>query len=488
MRSLTQFAEINAIDLNEDELAWLHLLLADWQVLADLAAADLVLWLPAKDSKFCAVAHSRPATSSTVHVEDILGLFLPTVREVELRRAMTTGQVIKASTAHWAGTYSMMETCIPVSYNGRIIAVMTRESNLAAPRPSLGSQGWTQSAADILCQMIARGEYPYDSTPTVSGHGVPRVQDGAIFIDEDGRVEQLTPNASSCLRRLGIKQRIIGKVLAQEITQVVADKTLIEESMAVVLKGRASWRVEIAAHASTIAMRALPLTNGRHRLGAVILTRDLSEIRRHEQELMTKDATIREIHHRVKNNLQTVSALLRLQSRRSESDAVKVALAEAERRVQAIATVHAALSQNVDESVDFDEVARTVLRMAGAVASTAHEVQVVTTGKFGIIHAEQAQALATVLNELVANSVEHGLADRDGIIEISANRQGERMVVTVADNGLGFEPGTPMTGLGTQIVQQMVRGELHGTIDWSLREGGGTVVTLDMHLDDGSDD
>lgn len=80
---------------------------------------------------------------------------------------------------------------------------------------------------------------------------------------------------------------------------------------------------------------------------------------------MTKDATIREIHHRVKNNLQTVSALLRLQSRRSSEDAVKVALAEAERRVQAIATVHAALSQNVDESVDFDEVARTIVRMAG---------------------------------------------------------------------------------------------------------------------------
>ena len=155
--------------------------------------------------------------------------------------------------------------------------------------------------------------------------------------------------------------------------------------MAVVVMGRASWRVEIAARASTISLRALPLVNGRKRLGAVILLRDVSEVHRHEQELMTKDATIREIHHRVKNNLQTVSALLRLQSRRSSEDAVKVALAEAERRVQAIATVHAALSQNVDESVDFDEVARTIVRMAGAIASTDHGVEVITTGNFGTI-------------------------------------------------------------------------------------------------------
>ena len=164
-------------------------------------------------------------------------------------------------------------------------------------------------------------------------------------------------------------------------------------------------------------------------------------------------------------------------------DAVKVALAEAERRVQAIATVHAALSQNVDESVDFDEVARTIVRMAGAIASTDHGVEVITTGNFGTISADQAQALATVLNELVANSVEHGLADRDGRIEVCAQREGLSMKVTVADDGVGFVPGTPMSGLGTQIVHQMVRGELRGSIEWAPREGGGTLVTLWVNLD-----
>ena len=88
-----------------------------------------------------------------------------------------------------------------------------------------------------------------------------------------------------------------------------------------------------------------------------------------------------------------------------------------------------------------------------------------------------------LLNELVANSVEHGLADRNGRIEVRAERRGDTMTVTVADDGVGFEAGTPMTGLGTQIVKQMVSGELKGNIEWALREGGGTVVTIDMHVD-----
>ena len=87
MRSLTDLAEEASNNaLSEKDIEWLHLLLADWQVLADLSAADLVLWLPTDDERFIAAAHCRPATSTTVHVDDIIGLHLPVAREVEVRR------------------------------------------------------------------------------------------------------------------------------------------------------------------------------------------------------------------------------------------------------------------------------------------------------------------------------------------------------------------------------------------------------------------
>ena len=484
MRSLTQFAQAaSSIPLSTGAIDHLHQLLADWQVLADLAAADLVLWLHTDDDRFIAVESCRPSTSITVHAEDPRGLYLPLARETELRRAIETCSVVRPSSAHWAGTYSILETCVPILYEGEVIAVLTRETNLSSPRLAQSFDTWTSDAADVLCEMIARGEYPYESAPTLTGHGVPRVQDGALRIDPDGRVLEATPNAISCLRRLGIQDSVFGEVLAQRITDVVSDENIVEESLAVVVMGRAAWRVEVSVQGVTITMRALPLFNGRKRLGAVILTRDLTEVRRREQELMTKDATIREIHHRVKNNLQTVSALLRLQARRSDLESVQTALKEADRRGQAIATVHEALSQDVNEQVDFDEVARTIVRMAGTVASTDHAVDVVTTGEFGSLQAAQAQAMATILNELVSNSVEHGLADKDGLIRVHAERSDEQLVVTVTDNGAGIEAGRAMTGLGTQIVNQMVRGELHGTIDWAPADEGGTVVTLRAHVD-----
>ena len=103
-------------------------------------------------------------------------------------------------------------------------------------------------------------------------------------------------------------------------------------------------------------MRAIPLIEGGQRTGAILLLRDVSELRRRERDLMTKDATIREIHHRVKNNLQTVAALLRMQARRLPDGEARAALDEAVRRVGTIAIVHETLSQGFDETVDFDEV------------------------------------------------------------------------------------------------------------------------------------
>ena len=132
-------------------------------------------------------------------MDDIIGLHLPAAREIDLRRALQSGEVVRSPAARWAGTYSMMETCVPVCHDGRIIAVVTREANLSSPRLSLGFEGWTVAAADTLCQMMARGEYPYDSTPQVTSHGVPRVLDGAVLLDAEGRVQHATPNAVSCL-------------------------------------------------------------------------------------------------------------------------------------------------------------------------------------------------------------------------------------------------------------------------------------------------
>src|SRR5690606_14263037 len=142
--------------------------------------------------------------------------------------------------------------------------------------------------------------------------------------------------------------------LAEVTTDLLEESSPMDESLPLVVMGRAPWRTELEARGVCLSLRAVPLTETGQRIGAVLLCRDVSELRRRERELITKDATIREIHHRVKNNLQTVAALLRLQSRRMTSPEARDALDEAMRRVTTIALVHETLSQTLDETVDFD--------------------------------------------------------------------------------------------------------------------------------------
>ena len=466
------------VPLSNEDASWLQMLVSDWQVVSDLAAADLVLWLPTQDGRFVAAAICRSATAATMHVEDIIGLYAPAPRAAQLAEAMESQEILAPPAVHWAGLYSATVACIPVVRDGRCFAAISREANVSSAGRQTGSQGWTIEVADVLCQMIAEGSFPDPNAPAFSGHNSARVVDGIMLIDADGRVLAVSPNANSYMRRLGIAQDLVGEVLIERVMEAIRHETRIEESLAVVVMGKAPWCVDVEANAATVSIRAIPLSQKSKRVGALLLIQDVTDSRKQEQALMTKDATIREIHHRVKNNLQTVSALLRIQERRSDSDEVRDALREAGRRVESIATVHDVLAQDVHEIVRFDEVAERILQMAVRVATAGAHVDLELSGTFGQIGAEQASALATVLTELISNAVEHGSTPQGGHVRVNAARENDVLTVTVADSGPGIAEGKVGHGLGTQIVRTLVSGELHGTIEWASADSGGTVVTL----------
>jgi two-component sensor histidine kinase len=253
-----------------------------------------------------------------------------------------------------------------------------------------------------------------------------------------------------------------------------------------VAAGRAPRAAEVDGKGSVVQLRAIPLIVGGSRTGALILVRDVTELRRRERELMTKDATIREIHHRVKNNLQTVAALLRLQARRLRAPEARAALDEAVRRVGSIALVHETLSHTPDEVVDFDDIADRVAMMAGEVS--APEVRVIPkiTGSFGLLSAAVATPLALVLTELLQNALQHGFpapAKDQGLLEVIAVREQERLTVTVADDGVGLPDGFDLdstTSLGLQIVRTLVVSELGGRLRIVPRPDGGTEAVVDL--------
>ncbi|MDR0591742.1 MAG: PAS domain-containing sensor histidine kinase [Bifidobacteriaceae bacterium] len=473
-------------DLSREDQDWIRRLIADWQAVADLAFADLVVWLPTTTGSFVAAALCRPGTGATIYHEDLVGVAAGAAQQADFREVMASGVIRRHHDPRWHGSFGVREEAVPVVRKGRAVAVMTRHGNIGVLRnPSRLETNYVEMA-DELIGMISRGEFPSASAPTGSARHMPRVGDGVIRLNTQGQVLFASPNTLSAFHRAGVIADLGGALLVEVLTECLRESGHIDETLPVVAMGRAPWISEIELGGVAMVLRSIPLTNRGARTGALVLSRDVTDLRRSEIELMTKDATIREIHHRVKNNLQEVSALLRMQARRSSNPEVKTALGDAIRRVSTIATVHETLSQTIAQSVDFDSVFGRTLRLAADAASTGIPVRTVQEGSFGDVPGDDATVLAIVLTELVTNAVEHGLAPAGGgTVWIKARRDGDALTVVIADNGVGMPApgqGGPAEGLGTQIVRTFATGELRGSIDWQPRPGGGTKAIVTANL------
>jgi two-component system, sensor histidine kinase PdtaS len=473
-------------DLGDADLGWLHLLLADWQIIADLSFADLVLWLPDREGHgYWAGAQMRPTTGPTAYVDDLVGAFVPTGRRPLLDSAYEQGRVAREGDPEWRDDIPVRVEAIPVRRDGRVLAVVARNTNLLGVRtPSRLELSYLQTATD-LTQMIGHGYFPYPGQRSDHADS-PRVGDGFVRIDATGRVTYASPNALSAYRRLGLSSDLTGLNLAATTRSLVpANRRPDEDVLSAVLGGKLPRDTEIGNADAALILRSIPLRPTGEHQGALVLLRDVTDLRSRDRELVTKDATIREIHHRVKNNLQTVAALLRLQARRIDVPEGREALEEAVRRVGSIAIVHETLSQTFDESVDFDEVADRLRVMVTEMSSRGGNVLSSRAGSFGTIPAEVATPLAMVLTEVLQNAVEHGFGDQHGTVTVVARRVVGRLDVTVEDDGRGLPAGFDLEGfasLGLSIVRTLVESELDGRLEMGARPGGGTRVRLGIPL------
>jgi two-component sensor histidine kinase len=476
---------------NKANIEWLTRLQSEWQLVADLLFADLVLWVPTKDGSFIAVGHARPSSAATVFYRDISGEpirkeWLPTVKQ-----AFDSGQIVEQKSSDTVAGLPTRFSAIPVQKdrslageeNSGSIAVITRHTNLSESRTPNKIQLNYVSCGNELLTMITEGTFPDYSSPTGSRRGAPRANDGLLRLDIDGNVTFASPNGLSAFSRLGIEGELEGKSLAEVSTKIVKEQSTVDESLPLVLTGKAPWRADLESTDVTLSLRAIPLLKAGSRTGAIVLCREITELRRQEQQLLTKDATIREIHHRVKNNLQTVASLMRIQMRRTTSDEAKEALDQAIRRVSAIALVHNTLAEGFSDEVNFDEVFESSMRLVGELATdSSREIKLRIDGKFGQLDSGLATPLAVALTEVVTNAASHGLGEHGGSILITPRQSAKLLTIEVEDNGVGIEKDAIGKGLGTQIIKTLIEGELRGKISWFSPKDGGTKVAISIPL------
>jgi two-component sensor histidine kinase len=489
MASLNELARLHT-DLDSRAVSHLQRLVAGWGLLSDFCFADLLLFVPTNDdeagSRFVVLGQVRPSTSQTVYRADWVGVTVTADEHPLVARAHQLGEIIEGESTIAALKESVRVLCIPVRCRGEVVGVLTRAS-----APSFGRQPGELERTYVsifnrFARMIVAGVFPFDAQD-VETEEAPRVGDGVILLDASGRVEYTSPNGVSALHRIGSH----GNAEGLRFGELGLDDSVVKTAFSIAAPCTEEFE---RGPEITVLIRCIPLIDNGVVSGAVVLTRDISELRRRDRLLMSKDATIREIHHRVKNNLQTISSLLRLQGRRFESPEAKIAIEESVRRIRAIALVHEILSREAGDDVAFIEIMRSLVRMVEeGMSSPDRPVSFQVQGDAGFLPATVATPLSVVLNELLQNALDHAfppevdLHGEPGRVVVTLENDGVRLIATVSDDGVGIPDGFELaeaTGLGLSIVRTLVTSELAGTISMHPGSGEpprrGTVVRLDV--------
>ncbi len=469
-------------DLTAADVGHLQRLTDEWELLADLAFSDLILWVPDADPNvFWAAAQVRPTTGPTALTDDVVGEEIAYEPDNLVTEAYLSEEIAETSGNKLHAGIPVDQHAVPVMLGGRVIGIVEMHTNRLGLRAPGALEDNYLELAGILRGMVCRGEFPMPSgepsVPWVS----PRVVDGSLRVDPAGDIVFASPNAVSAFRRLGVGVDIQGERFRDLLMALPAEARSAMELT--VSDPKCPLEFDLDTHRASVRCRVQPLRSEDGPCGYLVMSRDTTELRSRERQLVTKDATIREIHHRVKNNLQTVSALLRLQARRTASAETTNALNDAQKRVAAIAVVHEILSRAFDSSVHFDDVADRLLAMVREVNTSYGHVTIRRVGTFGQVPAAAATSLSLILTEVAQNAIEHGLVEGVGTVIVRPLQADGRLLVEVTNDGTPLADDFSLDqakGLGLSIVATLIE-DLEGTFEiTNLPDGAGTVARIDI--------
>jgi two-component sensor histidine kinase len=447
-------------------------------ILSDLSRGDLLLYVPNGESKAAVTDQARPHSIYPVYEEDLVG------REVDVHsapwvvNALSRTHLRRGVQSATVRDAPIVREALPVlGRQGRAIAVLTIEANLLAHERHRRRSPRFRQALQRLQEMVLRGEMANAETLSPFGE-----HDGIVVIDLQRRIQYTSGIAANLYRRIGYMSSLVRQTVYDLET---ADAELVDEALNLGTcierereeHGRIWIRKVIPLYAPRRwwtalfqGVQELPSPPGSSAVGALWTVHDDTEARVKEQELRAKLAMIQEVHHRVKNSLQSIASLLRLQARRAESDELRQALAETVNRVLSVAIVHEFLSYRSVSVINLHDVAQRILdQMTDTVLDPAKRIQFRLSGPSIYLSSQETTACALVINELLLNALEHGYRHQDiGEVTVELADDGEWVIIMVGDDGAGLPSGFSLDehgGLGLSIVKTLVESDLKGRFE-----------------------
>lgn len=284
------------------------------------------------------------------------------------------------------------------------------------------------------------------------------VPDGIVVFDASGISQYQNFVADSIFQRLGFKGMTLKELVPSlEISQPQFESFLNKPAFLGTLLQIKQFDVSMVFN---------PLFMEEKFIGVLLIISDLTLIKKKEKELIEKSTVIKEIHHRVKNNLQTITSLLRLQMRRTNLKLAEKVFTESINRILSIALIHEALSKQDLEVINIKQTSFNILQMIlSNMVDPNKKIHGEVSGDDIYLTATTASSISLCITELIQNAVEHAFVNiTEGNIRISVEQNKEDIMIMVKDNGVGVSTAKIQneSSLGMQIVNTIIQHNLKG--------------------------
>ena len=476
--------------LTIDDVGFLRRVEQGMAIAADISRSDLLLYCLVAPRRAVVVAQAAPHSIHPIYLRPVIGRQATSQEEPYVLHSLQTGRRTRGDLGLIANGAPIVQEVLPVrNEEGQVVGVLSFETHLLEHERHRRRSKAFQAAVRQLKDMTRRGEL--SRTTHLSAFGE---HDGILVVDAQQRVAYTSGIATGLYRLLGRMENLVGRRLAgispadsELVGRAIEDGCCVEEEIeererawvrkALVLLAHEPWPFPIFS-----IRRMLGVGDREPRLmGVILLIHDATEARRKERELKVKAAMIQEIHHRVKNNLQVIAALLRIQSRRSIHEETRLALLEAVQRILSVAVVHEFLSEADARVINIRELAqRIVTQTQQGMLSPDQTIQLRLEGSSLYLPAQQATTCAIIVNELIQNAVEHAFGEKDrGRIVVHLGEEDDVVQISIVDDGQGLPEGFNIDGtesLGLQIVRTLVRDDLKGEFELQNREGTKAII------------
>lgn len=434
-------------DLNREEISIIEQISCSLQLLANLEDADVFIDCPCVSGDAVVVAEAKPSYVPSSYEKNVAGLIARHEDEPAVARTLHLGVATKRMRALTQESSRVTQSVEPIRNGNRVIGVLIIEKRTSEQGDIGGYQHDPQLGRGQLTHSLVHLE-------DESNWLMDCIDEALIMVDKNGVVVSCNSLAHSLYRELGHVEDVLGQ-LYENIRLTEALPAVPGECAA----------AEVSAGQHFLMVKHIKLDSPNISLAAVI--RDITGIKEQEKELILRSVAIKEMHHRIKNNLQTIASLLRLQIRRSENDDTSRVLQESMNRILSIAATHELLAQSGVDQVKICEVIVNIKNNTMRYFSRLGlKVLVYIEGDDFEVDSDLATSVALVINELLQNSLQYAFDDRHiGEIRIIVEKGGLYSQIQVIDNGCGFDlRNVQGNRLGLSIVQTLVKDKLRGDL------------------------